>query len=342
MTDNRPTSSGLDLHLELPAGLGRRAALEHALREAIRSGRLAPEARLPATRRLATEFGMARGTIRAAYDQLIAEGYLTAHHGSGTRVARIPALRPTAPAPAPAPTPAPAPAPAAPAPRYDLRPGSPDPASFPTSAWLRATRRALAVAPAEVYGYGDPRGRIELRTALAGYLGRARGVLTTPEQIVVTSGYVQALALLVQVLARAGTAAVAMEDPGLAFHREVVRRHGGTVLPLPVDQHGAGTDRLPAADAVVVTPAHQYPTGASLQPARRRLLVDWARATGALVVEDDYDGEFLPDRRAAASRWVPSRERRRTWWPTSAAPPRPSDPPCAWPGWCCRRNWSTP
>ncbi|OKI68793.1 MocR-like pyridoxine biosynthesis transcription factor PdxR [Micromonospora sp. CB01531] len=282
---------GVDLHLELDASGGRRAGLERALRAAIRDGRLPPSARLPATRTLATELGLSRGTVSAAYDQLVAEGWLVARVGAGTEVSP---LRRAAPAPV-APPPGPAPF------RYDLRPGSPDVGLFPVTAWLRATRRALAVAPAEAYGYGDPRGRPELRTALAGYLGRARGVLADPERIVVTTGYVQALVLLTTVLRDAGTPAVAMEDPGLPFHREVVRRHGGTVLPLPVDERGArtdllGTGRLARVGAAVVTPAHQFPIGVTLHPARRHALADWARATGGLVVEDDYDGEFRYDR----------------------------------------------
>ncbi|MGC5021621.1 PLP-dependent aminotransferase family protein [Micromonospora sp. DT47] len=282
---------GVDLHLELDAAGGRRSGLERALRAAIRDGRLPPSARLPATRALAAELGMARGTVSAAYDQLVAEGWLVARVGAGTEVS--PLRRPAPPGPAPVPAPAP--------PRYDLRPGSPDVGAFPVAAWLRATRRALATAPATAYGYGDPRGRPELREALAGYLGRARGVLTDPERIVVTTGYVQALVLLTTVLRDAGRPALAMEDPGLPFHREVVRRQGGRVLPLPVDDQGARTGLLGAGDladvgAAVVTPAHQYPTGVTLHPARRHALTGWARDADALVVEDDYDGEFRYDR----------------------------------------------
>jgi GntR family transcriptional regulator/MocR family aminotransferase len=284
-------TSGVDLHLEHDPAAGRRAGLERALREAIRSGRLAPGARLPSSRALAADLGLSRGTVTAAFDQLVAEGYLSARHGSGTTVSELPRPGP----------PAAGPRPAVPAPRHDLRPGQPDVSLFPVAAWLRASRRALGSARADVYGYGDPRGRPELRAAVGEYLGRARGVLAAPDQIVITSGYVQALALLARVLAAAGTAAIAMEDPGLRFHREVVRRSGLTVLPLPVDAGGARAGDLleitggrPAA--AVVTPAHQYPTGATLRPARRHALADWARATGSLVIEDDYDGEFRYDR----------------------------------------------
>ncbi|MFD4571449.1 PLP-dependent aminotransferase family protein [Streptomyces sp. NPDC058417] len=279
------SGAGVDLHLESQPGdgEGRRAGLERALRDAVRGGRLAPGTRLPPTRRLAAEAGLSRNTVKAAYDQLVAEGYLTARQGSGTRVADLPAVtaRPSGTAADPT------------APRFDLRPGSPDVGAFPTAAWLRAVRRALATAPTSAYGYGDPRGRVELRTALSAYLGRARGVVAPPERIVVTTGYVQGLALLTRAL---GGPAVGMEDPGLPFHREVVRRAGGRVLPVPVDERGVRPQELGALGAVVVTPAHQYPTGVTLHPERRRALTDWARARGALLVEDDYDGEFRYDR----------------------------------------------
>lgn len=273
--------AGVDLHLDLDPSAGRRGGLERALREAIGAGRLAPGTRLPATRRLAVELGMARNTVAAAYDQLVAEGYLTARRGAGTVVAPLPRAVPAGSAGAARP----------PAPRHDLRPGRPDTSAFPTAAWLRATRRALAVPPARALDYGDPRGRVELRTALAGYLGRTRGVRVAPEHVVVTSGYVQALSLLASVVA----GPVAMEDPGFAFHREVVRRAGRRVVPLPVDELGAGVPPEWVA-AAVVTPAHQYPTGVPLHPSRRHALTAWARETGGLLVEDDYDGEFRYDR----------------------------------------------
>ena len=273
----------MDLHIEANPADGRRAGLERALRDAVRDGRLAPGARLPATRRLAAESGVSRGTVKAAYDQLVAEGYLTARQGSGTRVATLPSVT-TEPPEASA---------RVREPLFDLRPGRPDVGAFPAAAWMRALRRAIATAPSRAYDYGDPRGRIELRTALSGYLGRARGVIAPPERIVVTSGYVQGLALLTRVL-EGGT--FAMEDPGLPFHRDVVRRNGGSVVPVRVDERGLLVEDLDEPAAVVVTPAHQYPTGVTLHPERRRALTDWARARGGLIVEDDYDGEFRYDR----------------------------------------------
>jgi GntR family transcriptional regulator/MocR family aminotransferase len=277
---------GVDMHLDLDASNGRRCGLERALREAIRSGHLAPKTRLPSTRALAAELHLARNTVTAAYDQLIAEGYLSARTGSGTTVLGLP----ESPAPVTA-------RPENPMPRFDLRPGSPDVATFPVDAWVRATRRALALAPTSAYDYSDPLGRIELRTALAEYLGRARGVLASPERIVICSGYVQALALL----ASTAAGAVAMEDPGLGFHREVVRHAGADVLTLPVDERGARTELLGSRDlasarSVVLTPAHQYPTGVTLHPVRRHAAVTWASVNHGLVIEDDYDGEFRYDK----------------------------------------------
>ncbi|MFJ8110141.1 PLP-dependent aminotransferase family protein [Streptomyces sp. NPDC096132] len=273
----------MDLHLDADPVEGRRAGLERALRDAVRDGRLAPGDRLPATRRLADEIGISRNTVKAAYDQLVAEGYLTARQGSGTRVASLPAAGAEPPEAVAH----------AREPRFDLRPGSPDVGAFPAAAWLRALRRAIATAPSLAYDYGDPRGRIELRTALSGYLARARGVVAPPERIVITSGYVQGLALLTRVL---DGAEIAMEDPGLPFHREVVRHNGGSVVPVGVDEQGVRVAELGGARAVVVTPAHQYPTGVTLHPERRRALTDWARAREGLIVEDDYDGEFRYDR----------------------------------------------
>jgi GntR family transcriptional regulator/MocR family aminotransferase len=251
------------------------------LRAAIRSGQLAEGSRLPSSRAYAEELGLSRGTVTAAFDQLVAEGYLTARPGAGTLVAGI--HRATTPGGRRA---------EAPAPRINLRPGSPDVSSFPISAWLRATRKALNAAPASTFGYGDPRGLIQLRTALAEYLARARGVVTTADQIVVTTSYAQGLSLLCAAL---GRGAVAMEDPGLPYHRDIVRRAGLRVVPVPVDERGLVVQGLEAA-AVVTTAAHQYPTGVALAPDRRVELTGWAERTRGLILEDDYDGEFRYDR----------------------------------------------
>ncbi|MBN6054001.1 PLP-dependent aminotransferase family protein [Nonomuraea sp. RK-328] len=276
-----------DLHVELSGEGGRRRRLEDALRDAVRTGRLSPGTRLPSTRGLAHQLGLARGTVSAAYDQLAEEGYLTIRVGSGTTVADI-----LQPAPAAADRPA-----TPPTPRHDLRPGLPDVSAFPTRAWLAATRRVLATARPDVFGAGDPQGHAEVRAALAGYLGRTRGVVAGPDRIVITSGYYQGLSLLSGVLAATGTRTVAVEDPGHNLFRDAVRRAGLTTLPLPVDHHGARIDALtPDTGAVFLTPTHQYPTGVPLHARRRQALTSWARATGAVIVEDDYDGEYRYDR----------------------------------------------
>ncbi|MEV3925525.1 PLP-dependent aminotransferase family protein [Actinomadura coerulea] len=278
-------AGSVDLHLDVDASGGRRAGLERALRDAVRSRRLAPGDVVPSTRALAAELGLARGTVSAAYDQLTAEGYLTAVPGGRTRVAAGPAAAPAPAEPA-----------SAEAPAHDLLPGRPDLSTFPSTAWLRSTRRVLASAPPDVHALGDPRGRRELREALAGYLGRARGVHADPSRIVVTSGYAQSLGLLASVLRDLGTESMAMEEPGHPFHRAIARRAGLAVVPLPVDERGARPDPLGAGGAAVLTPAHQYPTGATLHPDRRRAFAAWAREGGATIVEDDYDGEFRYDR----------------------------------------------
>ena len=275
--------SGVDLHLEL-GGTRVRAGLESALREAVRSGRLATGVALPSSRALAADLGISRNTVASAYGQLVAEGWLAAERGSGTRVAAraVPASSV-------------APEPAARQLRYDLRPGQPDVSGFPRSTWLTASRRALSRASAETFGYPPAPGRPELRTALAEYLSRARGVRADPECVVVCSGFAHGLVLLCDVLRLRSAKSVAVEAFGHAFHRDVIMSSGLRVAPLPVDADGAVLDRL-GADAVLVTPAHQFPLGAALVPARRAQAVAWARDTGGLVIEDDYDGEFRYDR----------------------------------------------
>ncbi|NXY99817.1 PLP-dependent aminotransferase family protein, partial [Streptomyces sp. BR123] len=179
-------------------------------------------------------------------------------------------------------------------PRHDLLQGKPDPAAFPRAAWSTSARRALAQAPTEAFGPGDPRGRPELRRALAAYLSRARGVRTGPENIVVCSGFANGLRLLASLRPRHW----AVEEYGLPFHHGILDAAGVRPHPVPVDEDGARTDLVPVrARTLLLTPAHQFPTGARLLPARRAEAVEWARATGGLIVEDDYDGEFRYDRK---------------------------------------------
>ncbi|QES49756.1 GntR family transcriptional regulator [Streptomyces venezuelae] len=295
MTDSWANSvgfGGADLHLEPAAGRGLKAGLAEALREAVRGGRLAPGARLPSSRILAADLGIARNTVAEAYAELVAEGWLTARQGSGTRVA--PRARPRKAAAAQAvrlPTREGRAA-------YSLLPGSPDLGGFPRAAWLTAARRALTDAPNEAFGYGDPRGRVELREALAGYLARARGVYTDPERIVLCAGFVHGLMLMARVLRARRVREVAVESYSLHIHRDLLAADGLRTRPLPLDAAGARTPDLSgtAAGAVLLTPAHQFPTGAALTPERRAAAVDWARASGGLILEDDYDGEFRYDR----------------------------------------------
>ncbi|MER6139390.1 PLP-dependent aminotransferase family protein [Streptomyces sparsogenes] len=291
-----------------------------ALRDAIRGGRLAPGTRLPPYRSLAADLGLARNTVADAYAELVAEGWLTARQGSGTRVApradppppsrRTERAKPPKPAKLAQPTrltqspKSPGQggarrAPARPAePVHNLLQGQPDAASFPRAAWLASARRALTAAPNEAFGPGDPHGRPELRRALAGYLARVRGVRTDAERIVVCSGYAHALRLLAGTGALRGRAAV--EAYGLGFHRSLLAAAGVRTVPLPLDADGARTEELdshPGVRTVLLTPAHQFPTGGPLHARRRAAAVDWARARGGLVLEDDYDGEFRYDRR---------------------------------------------
>ncbi|MFJ3722290.1 PLP-dependent aminotransferase family protein [Streptomyces sp. NPDC090045] len=282
---------GADLHLDLSAGRGLRAGLTEALREAARSGRLAAGTRLPSSRTLAADLGIARNTVAEAYAELVAEGWLTARQGSGTRIAERARPRRAAAA-------APVRRPARKGPSYSLVPGFPDLGAFPRAAWLSAARRALTDAPNEAFGYGfDGRGRVELRRALAGYLARARGVYADPERIVLCAGFLHGLTLLAGVLRARRVREVAVEGYGLDFHRNLLVRAGLRTRPLGVDGDGARTGELTAgAGAVLLTPAHQFPTGAALTPARRAAAVDWARTTGGLILEDDYDGEFRYDR----------------------------------------------
>ena len=274
-------NSGLDLHLELGAG-GLRTALEDALRAAIRTGRLPRGTTLPATRVLARDLGVSRGTVLGAYTQLAAEGWLRGRRGSGTVVAFDAGAE--------------APRPAEPQRRfrYDLRPGRPDASSFPRADWLRALRRALAGAPDEAFDYGDPRGREELRRELAAYLRRARGLRVAQDDVVVTSGYTQSLGLIARALA---PCRVAMEDPTMPHHRAIVAAAGNEIVSLRVDDDGARVEDLEDAMLVVLTPNRQHPLGMTLSAERRAHLLDWARRRGSFVVEDDYDGEFRYDGR---------------------------------------------
>jgi GntR family transcriptional regulator/MocR family aminotransferase len=279
----------LALDRDAPAPL--RSQLERELRDSIRSGRLSADERLPSSRELARELGISRGLVQECYSQLLAEGYLIARTGSGTRVAAV-ARQTAGPAP-------PRASPTATEARVDVdfRPGRPDLRSFPRKDWSWAVRDAAQTAGPDAFGYGDPRGSRRLREVLAAYLRRVRGMVADPEQIVVCTGFAQGLNLVLRALERHGVRRAAFENPGTE-HGEVAARWGLETVPVPVDQQGVDVASLAAtgARAVLLTPAHQAPTGVVLAPERRHELVHWANANDATVIEDDYDAEFRYDR----------------------------------------------
>ena len=274
--------TGVDLHLDL-SGTRVRAGLENALRGAVRDGRLRPGTRLPSSRALAADLGIARNTVAEVYSQLVAEGWLTAQTGAGTSVA---------PRRAPEEGAAAVGRPEAAVPRYDLRAGQPDLSAFPRRAWLATARKVLAATPDHLLGYPDPRGVPLLRAALADYLARARGVTADPAHIVICAGFAHGLAGISRALRSAGASTLAVEAYGHQAHRDIAARQGLRLRPLPVDGMGAVIGEAAAADAMLLTPAHQFPLGVTLHPRRRREAADW----GGVVIEDDYDGEFRYDR----------------------------------------------
>ena len=285
--------SGVDLHLDLPhderiptrgRGARQRQALTSALRGAIEDGRLAAGTVLPPYRTLAADLHMSRGTVGAVYQDLIAEGWLVARQGSATRVAEgVTAVQSGTETIADRP-----------APIHNFLVGQPNSSQFPRAEWIAATRRALQSAPDSAFDPSVPHGSRILREELARYLARARGVRVGPGRIVLTTGVQSSLGLLARTVL--GEAA-AVESHSLPFHRQVIEEAGVPTLPVPVDQAGAVIDEIPArATAVLLSPSHQFPTGVALSPDRRSAVVDRARRTGTLIVEDDYDGEYRYDR----------------------------------------------
>jgi len=294
MPEQWAKNPGIDLHLEL-SGTRVRVGLEAALREAVRAGRLRPGARLPSSRALAGDLGIARNTVAEVYSQLVAEGWLTARTGAGTSVAeRQAADRGPDPQDRPQDRPQyrPQHGPQAAIPRYDLRAGMPDLSAFPGVAWLATARKVLAAAPRQLLDYPDPRGLPQLRAALAGYLARARGVAADPDRVVVCAGFTHGLALNCGALRSAGARTLAVEAYGHQAHRDIALAQGLRLRPLAVDGSGAVVGAADGADATLLTPAHQFPLGVTLHPQRRREMARW----DGVVIEDDYDGEFRYDR----------------------------------------------
>jgi GntR family transcriptional regulator/MocR family aminotransferase len=271
-----------------------RAQLERELRQAIRSGRLRAGTKLPSSRLLGSELRVSRGVVVEAYSQLVAEGYLATRPGDGTRVADALALQPPA-----------ATVPGAPLQRfrYDLRSGVPDLSFFPRREWQSATAAALRELPDAALGYGSRRGHRRLRAALSDYLGRVRAVVADPERVFITAGATVAMELLWHTLRERGARRIAVEDPAWSAISQSVAQAELEVVPIAVDGQGLVVSELEDSevDAVVLSPAHQYPTGTVLAPARRTQLIAWARRRGTLIVEDDYDSEYRFDREPIAS-----------------------------------------
>jgi GntR family transcriptional regulator / MocR family aminotransferase len=262
--------------------------LELRLRELIRTGRLRPGARLPSSRALASALRVSRGVVIEAYAQLTAEGYLLSAQGAHTRVAAVAsAERPPVPA-----------ASLDPRFEYDLRPDVPDLMGFPQASWMRSLRAAPRAALFADLGPGDPRGAPALRNELMSYLGRVRGAAPEPEHTLICSGFAQGFAILCRVLRDRGGERIAIEDPGSSRHRLIAQRAGLETVGVAVDRLGIDVSKLAATgcEVVVVTPAHQFPTGAVLASERRAALLEWAEEQDALVVEDDYDSELRYDR----------------------------------------------
>ncbi len=257
------------------------------LRGAVRNGALRPGVLLPSTRVLAADLRLSRGLVVNVYEQLVAEGYLESRPGSATLVSSM-ASRPATANNTQQKV-------ASQVVRHN--PGLPDLGLFPRTEWLKAYKTALGNLPDRDLHYGDPQGYEPLRYQLADYLGRVRGSTATPDQILIVNGYAQALAILATVLPRVGIDTVAVEEPGSNGTRGQLQYWGISTPPATVDNHGLRVDALEStgARAVLVTPAHHYPTGVVLSPDRRRQLLAWVDAGPRYVIEDDYDAEFRYD-----------------------------------------------
>jgi GntR family transcriptional regulator/MocR family aminotransferase len=270
-----------------------RAQIEDQFRIAIRDGSLLAGTPVPSTRDLAAQLGVSRRVAVDAYAQLAAEGYLAMRQGARPRVAAGPFRPASAAGPEAAPPPL----------RFDFLPARPDVSSFPREAWARCLRDAVAGVTVADLGYGDAFGVEALRDGLAGYLGRVRGVVADQGRVVVTNGYLQGLNLVCRALALRGARRIALEDPSSTEEDQIAARAGLEPVRVPVDDLGLRVDALArsGADAVVVTPAHQHPTGVVLAPERRAALVAWLRDRDAIAVEDDYDAEYRYDRPAVGA-----------------------------------------
>ncbi|QES47510.1 PLP-dependent aminotransferase family protein [Streptomyces venezuelae] len=260
------------------------------IRDEVEAGILQPGTRLPSSRQLAEDLSVSRSVVVEAYGQLVAEGYLEAVQGSGTRVVRHLPQQPVVPLLLDEDV--------APAVRWDLRAGGNNTPAFPRTEWLTAYQRTLRTAEPGGTGYPPLAGEGALRVELSRHLGRLRGVRADAQHLMVTGGFAQALGLLCAVLPGLGIDALALEDPGHPGQRHFVRENGLRPVPVPVDEEGLVVDALAAtgARAVLVTPAHQFPTGVTLSAARREALAQWAHDVDGWVIEDDYDGALWYER----------------------------------------------
>lgn len=285
------SGSGPQLLMELNRSAPLRAQVEAQLRAAIQEGRLVAGERMPSSRALATYLRLSRGVVQEVYAQLQAEGYLRSRAGSATRVATTVG--------GPRPTPIPAPSARPPRLLADFPSGVPDLGLAPRADWAWAVREVCRTAADSEFDYGDAQGALRLRDVLTGYLRRVRAVDTCADEMVVCGGFQQGLGLVLRALA--GTGPVAFEDPGSVG--TITKAAGGNAVPVPVDELGIDVAALTTSGArvVVVTPAHQWPTGVVLAPSRRHELVAWARANDAYIIEDDYDAEFRYDREPVGS-----------------------------------------
>ncbi len=277
--------SSLPLILDRAAGLPLHLQLAEQFRAAIRDGRLQAGHRLPSTRDLAKDLSVSRSVAQAAYDQLHAEGWIEGRTGAGTFVTDVAPLQPAvrgSPAPKPDPS----------GELLTLRPGIPYIGPTPDPGWRRAWREVSTQSPPP--GYDDAAGLPALREALAEHVGRVRGIACGPENLLVTNGTVHGLRLLLAVTRQPGDR-IAIEDPGYLNAVVAARDHRLEIVDVPVDEDGLRVSELVDVPAVYVTPSHQYPLGGRLPVARRNELIRWARRTGAMLIEDDYDSEFRYD-----------------------------------------------
>jgi GntR family transcriptional regulator/MocR family aminotransferase len=302
--------SGLPVVVERADPVPLAMQISAQLEAAVTDGVLHAGDRLPSSRDLAVSLGVSRTVVTNAYARLFAEGWLEGRHGSGTYVADVaqpPAVlrasrrraeplssgakAPTAPTAGPRTSARPA-QPGGPAELIDLQAGVSSADGIDPAAWRRAWRQAGAHLPSR---WPDPYGLPELRQEIAAYLRRSRGLAVGPEQVLITQGVSSGLALLADALLTPGDQA-GIEEPGYPTGREVLRRAGARVVPCRVDAHGIVPEELPGdLKLLYTTPAHQYPLGGRLPVSRRQALIAWARASNAIIVEDDYDSEFRYD-----------------------------------------------